>query len=92
MDPLHSTGGVHCYYSECTVQSVEEPDVRYVVTFYSGKPEWIDQDYAAIYIPEKWRQPGEIKEGTRLSIAYLKTAPGNDLHMQTVNIIDEEGN
>ena len=90
MDPLHSTGGVYRFFSECTVQSVEEPDVRYVVTFDSGKPEWIDQDYATIYIPEKWRQPGEIKEGTRLSIAYLKTAPGNDLHMQTVNIIDDQ--
>ncbi len=45
VDPMQGAGGVHSCFSTCVVESVDEEASEIVLTFQSGKPDWIEEGY-----------------------------------------------
>ncbi len=74
VDPVHGAGGVHSYYSTCVVESIDEDASEIVLTFQSGKPDWVEED-AVVFGTSRLGHSVEelgISEGDLVDIEYMR--------------------
>ena len=86
VDPMQGAGGVHSCFSTCVVESVDEEASEIVLTFQSGKPDWIEED-TVVFGTTRVGYSGEERGGCAgdvVVIEYKRTPPGGRVEIELI--------
>lgn len=86
VDPMQGAGGVHSCFSTCVVESVDEEASEIVLTFQSGKPDWIEEDTVVFGTSRLGYSVEEhgVSEGDPVDIEYMRAPRGERIEIELI--------
>ena len=86
VDPMQGAGGVHSCFSTCVVESIDEDASEVVLTFQSGKPDWIEEDTVVFGTSRLGYSVEEhgVSEGDLVDIEYMRAPRGERIEIEPI--------